>query len=72
MTAYNHKHKGFKLKDYDMMAHGKCTDFVRCYKSSQNVRHKNGKKPELHLRLTNTKSHHAEFSNLGNMVSGTC
>jgi len=26
----NHKCKGFKLKDYDMMAHWKCTNFVRC------------------------------------------
>jgi len=30
MTAYNHKCMGFKLKDYDMMAHWKCTNSVRC------------------------------------------
>ena len=30
MTAYNLRYMGFKLKDYDMMAHWRCTNFVRC------------------------------------------
>jgi len=73
MTAYNNKCMGLQLKDYDMMAHWMCINFVRCWKPSQNSRHKNGKKKsELHRRPTNTRSHRAEFSYLGNMVPGTC